>query len=230
MQSWWTHWEQHLLHWIKIWPWVWLPSVSAPPFVFILSLFLHLTRCLSVRRYLVKLLLEAGSGFGRQWETLGGADLLGSSGFYLCDLPGPQGRVERVVKVYGLKIQASVSRKENNGQKMVNFWGIPKDIDHQPKNRWLSFMYLKKRNVCAQDQPLKKLSNIWWNQDQICCCLIVMWVILLKGDEVEWKLVWLDIGKFYHLWYISCTVGPGVKINLVFWESLLRWMAGHLLW
>lgn len=70
---------------------MWLPSVSAPPFVFILSFFLRLTRYMSVRRYLLKLLLEAGLGFGRLQGILGGADLLGSSSSYLYDLPGPKG-------------------------------------------------------------------------------------------------------------------------------------------
>lgn len=52
----------------------------------------------------------------------------------------------------------------------------------------------------------------------------------LYGDEVEYKPVWLDRGKFQHLWYVPCTVGPRVKLNLVFWESLTSSVVGHLLW
>lgn len=42
-------------------------------------------------RYLLQLLLEADLGMRRLREAVGGADLLGGSGLYLRDLPGPQG-------------------------------------------------------------------------------------------------------------------------------------------
>lgn len=222
MQNWWTHWEQHLLHWIKMWPWVRLPSVSAPPFVFILSLFLHLTRCMSVRRYLLKLLLEAGLAFGRQWGTLGGADLLGSSGFYLCDLPRPQGCGVIVEKVYRQK-HAGLSVKEKRiidtkcwtSEELQRKLSTNQKTDDYPECLWKTKTLAHKTNHLKNNHiSLRKsrpylllLNHIMTDTHEF--------LHSLHGDEVEWKPLWLDIGTFYHLWNVSCTVGPRVKLNLV---------------
>lgn len=61
-------------------------------------------------RYLLQLLLEADLGMRRLREAVGGADLLGSSGLYLHDLPGPQGCGGREEKKVWVEIAASALR------------------------------------------------------------------------------------------------------------------------
>lgn len=133
-----------------------LPSVSSPPFVFILSFFLRLTRYMSVRRYLLKLLLEAGLGFGRLRGTLGGADLLGSSGLYLCDLPGPQGCGAREKK-WGENCNAHLLR---------NYKG-----KCPPTKNQMIILCLSEKPRCLSTRPTTKNLHIsMMNSRPFCCC------------------------------------------------------------